>query len=78
MVEGILEKLPSKRWGIYESDNNETLELTSGDIFQLEVLGKWETLRMEYIEGEYKPVPYTPIEAGMKAKWAPNKRELIK
>jgi len=39
--EGILERLPSQRWGIVD-DDGETIELTSGDVFELNVLGEWK------------------------------------
>ena len=69
--EGVLQKQPSGRWAICRI-GNDPFEITSGDLFRVDVDGKLEVTRMEFAQdgqggGEYYSVDGYHLEDGVRA-----------
>lgn len=64
---GKLTKVETGRWAIRygEYDCN---EITSGDVFEIQILGVWHTVRMESSNGEYYATPKVPLKEGLSAR----------
>lgn len=63
---GKLTKVASGRWAIrYDNDYD---EITSDDVFEIQVLGVWHTVRMGSSNGEYYATPKVPLKEGLAAR----------
>jgi hypothetical protein len=66
--EGKLTKRDTGRWAVdYGEDDFD--EITSGDMFELKVLGVWQKARMESFQGKYYSVPELPLKVGLIARY---------
>ena len=65
MIEGTLRKMPSGRWAVCRPER-EPIEITSGELFSVEVDGELKLTRMEYDEGYYSIDAY-PLRDGLRA-----------
>jgi hypothetical protein len=72
-IEGTLRMQPSGRWAICRPDRFPIIELTSGDVFRVEVTDELElrVTRMEFRHydrgGEYYSVDGYPLHDGLRA-----------
>jgi Domain of unknown function (DUF5348) len=65
--EGVLRLQPSGRWAIMRP-GREPFELTSGDVFRVEVDGELRLTRMEHLWGEgYYSIDGYKLRDGMRA-----------
>ena len=63
--EGKLTKVDTGRWAIrYSDEKHDYDEITSGDVFELNILGVWHKVMMESSNGEYYSVPKFPLKDG--------------
>ena len=66
--EGKLVKKDTGRWAVdYGEDDFD--EITSGDMFELNVLGVWQKARMESYDGKYYSIPELPLKSGLTARY---------
>ena len=66
---GKLSKVDTGRWAIrYSDEKSDYDEITSGDVFEIQILGVWKTVRMESSNGEYYSVPLLPLKEGLSAR----------
>lgn len=66
---GKLTKVDTGRWAIrYSDETHDYDEITSGDVFEIQVLGVWKTVRMESSNGEYYAIPEVPLKEGLAAR----------
>lgn len=66
---GKLTKVDAGRWAIrYSDEKHDYDEITSGDVFEIQVLGVWHKVRMESAGGEYYSIPRQPLKEGMAAR----------
>lgn len=63
---GKLTKVDTGRWAIHYGDDYD--EITSGDVFEIQILGVWHTVRMESSNGEYYATPKVPLKEGLSAR----------
>jgi Domain of unknown function (DUF5348) len=64
--EGVLHLQPSGRWAIIRP-GREPFELTSGDVFRVEVDGELQITRMEHLSEGYYSIEGYPLRDGMRA-----------
>ena len=65
--EGKLVKRDTGRWAVdYGEDGFD--EITSGDMFELKVLGVWQKARMESFQGKYYSIPELPLRVRLTAR----------
>lgn len=63
---GKLTKVETGRWAIrYSNEKHDYDEITSGDVFEIQILGVWKTVRMESSNGEYYATPKVPLKEGL-------------
>jgi len=67
MIEGSLHKTMTGRWAICRSGQS-PVEITSGEVFCVEVDGKMRVTRMEHDGREYYAVNGFPLRDGMGAR----------
>lgn len=66
---GKLTKVETGRWAIRYSDEKfDYDEITSGDVFEIQILGVWHKVRMESSNGEYSATPKVPLKDGLAAR----------
>jgi hypothetical protein len=63
---GKLTKVETGRWAIRYDDDYD--EITSGDVFEIQILGVWHKVRMESSNGEYYATPKVPLKEGLSAR----------
>jgi hypothetical protein len=67
---GTLKMQPNQRWAIIRSGYSSPYELTSGDVFRVEVDGELKVTRMEFAHGnpgQYYSVDHYPLRGGLRA-----------
>ena len=68
---GTLTRLSNGRWGIVALGNDQAHELTSGDVFAVEIGGEMRITRMEFIHdcdgGRYVSADDYPLRVGLRA-----------
>ncbi len=66
---GKLTKVDTGRWAIRYSDEKFNYnEITNGDVFEIQILGVWHTVRMESSNSEYYATPKVPLKEGLAAR----------
>ncbi len=66
---GKLTKVDTGRWAIrYSAEKYDYDQITSGDVFEIQILGVWQTVRMESSNGEYYATPKVPLKEGLSAR----------
>jgi hypothetical protein len=67
VIEGLLNKMLSGRWGICRSGRN-PIEIMDGDTFRVEVAGNMRTTRMEFeVDRGYYSIDGYVLRSGLRA-----------
>ena len=66
--EGKLMKVDTGRWAIKYDDQYDYEEITSGEVFEIQILGVWHKVRMESRDRGYYSVPSFPLKEGLGAR----------